>query len=178
MDRYQFEKIYAEMGKEFGVIRKGREEEYAMQLFPMESNALKIHRINPRANSRRMKEAIALALFDVKGRCENITYDVDKFRDEDNGCLEKALLMAFDPFENEEIKACLGEQLETMKLREYYREPVMCLLRIKDSIDTWEKNVGVDGYFKFIENHMGSQIEHDTKMNFAVKRKLEENDLR
>ena len=37
------------------------------------------------------------------------------------------------------------------QVKEYYRFPVMCLLRIKESIDTWEKHSGSDGYFDFIE---------------------------
>lgn len=37
MQMYQFEKIYAEMGKEYGKIRKGEEEVHSMMLFPMES---------------------------------------------------------------------------------------------------------------------------------------------
>lgn len=44
MQLYQFEKIYSQMEKEFGKIRKGDEETYSMLLLPMESNALKIHR--------------------------------------------------------------------------------------------------------------------------------------
>ena len=62
MQLYQFEKIYSQMEKEFGKIRKGDEETYSMLLLPMESNALKIHRKFPASNSRRMKEAIALAI--------------------------------------------------------------------------------------------------------------------
>lgn len=38
-----------------------------MLLLPMEWNVLKIHRKFPKSNSRRLREAIALALFDVKG---------------------------------------------------------------------------------------------------------------
>ena len=43
----------------------------------------------------------------------------------------------------------------------------MCLLRIKDSIDTWEKRSGADGYFDFIEGCMGSQIK-GTEMKFTI----------
>ena len=67
MQLYRFEKIYSQMEKEFGKIRKGEEETYAMLLLPMEGNVLKIHRKCPESNSRRIREAIALALFDVKG---------------------------------------------------------------------------------------------------------------
>ena len=48
--------------------------------------------------------------------------------------------MAFDPYTNAEIKAVLREPLQEGEftqemLRDYYTVPVMCLLRIKDSID-------------------------------------------
>lgn len=167
MQRYQFERIYSQMEKEFGKIKKGEEEVYAMLLFPMESNALKVYRANPKSNSRRMREAIALVLYDIKGRYMNETYDVAVFRDEDNSHLEKALLMAFDPFTNDEIKMVLGDQLKPEQLREYYKKPIICLLRIKDSIDTWEKQAGANGYFEFIEQYMGSQI-NGSEMKFSV----------
>ncbi len=167
MQRYQFEKIYSQMEKEFGKIKKGEEEGHEMMLFPMEGNALKIHRANPKSNSRRLREAIALVLFDIKNRCTGENYDVENFRDEDTAKLEQALLMAFDPFTNEDIRKILGDQTDPEKLHEYYKEPVMCLLRIKESIDIWEKQAGSNGYFEFIENLMGSQITGD-EMQFSI----------
>jgi len=44
MQRYQFEKIFSQMAKDFGKMRKGDEEAYSMLLFPIEGNALKTHR--------------------------------------------------------------------------------------------------------------------------------------
>ncbi len=58
-------------------------------------------------------------------------------------------------------------QMDAEHLREYYKEPVMCLLRIKDSVDTWEKRGGPNGYFDFKEQYTGTQI-NDDKMNFSV----------
>ena len=171
MQLYQFERIYSQMEKEFGKIRKGEEEPYSMLLFPMESNVLKIRRRYPSSNSRRLREAIALALFEIKERYTGEKADVSKFRSEDNERLEKALLMAFDPYTNEEIMEAIkqGEagELTPEVLKGYYKLPVMCLLRIKDSIDTWEKRAGADGYFHFIDSYMGSQIK-GTKMEFVV----------
>lgn len=66
MQLYQLEKIYSQMEKEFGKIRKGEEKVYSMLLFPMEENVLKIHRRFPSSNSRRLREAIALVLFGIK----------------------------------------------------------------------------------------------------------------
>ena len=140
----QFERIYSQMEKEFGKMRKGEEEVYSMLLLPLEGNALKVHREFPSSNSRRLREAIALVLFDIKERCKGEKADTGKFRNEDNEKLEKALLMAFDPYTNVEVMELLKQQENTEKLsqemlKSYYKLPVMCLLRIKDSIDTWEK---------------------------------------
>lgn len=44
MQRYQFEKIFSQMTKDFGRMRKSDEENCSMLLFPMEGNALKTHR--------------------------------------------------------------------------------------------------------------------------------------
>ena len=172
MQLYQFERIYSQMEREFGKIRKGEEDVYAMILFPMEGNVLKIYRKFPASNSRRLREAIALVLFDIKEKYTGETINLGKFRNGENEKLEKALLMAFDPYTNEEIMELLKEQnimdeLTLDNLKEYYKIPVICLLRIKDSIDMWEKEFGADGYFNFIESYMGSQISGE-EMKFTV----------
>ncbi len=172
MQVYQFERIYSQMEKEFGKIRKGEEEVYSMLLFPLEGNVLKIHREFPLSNSRRLREAIALVLFDIKGRYTGEAADTEKYRNEHNEKLEEALLMAFDPYTNVEVMELLKQQTKTDEftremLKSYYKLPVMCLLRIKDSIDTWEKRNGADGYFEFIESYMGDQI-NGTEMNFTI----------
>ena len=166
MQLYQFEKIYSDMQKEFGKIKSCDEETYAMMFLPMEGNALKIHRKYPSSNSRRLREAIALALFKIKGYCTATSYNTDKFRDENNERLEHALLMAFDPFTNSKIKEIIESENKLdlnnlTELHNYYKEPVICLLRIKESIDTWEKRNGSDGYFNFIEGYMGHEIKGD-----------------
>ena len=42
MQLYQFEKIYLQMEREFGKVRKGEEGGYDMFLMSLEGNALKI----------------------------------------------------------------------------------------------------------------------------------------
>ncbi len=172
MQIYQFERIYSQMEKEFGKIPKGEEEAYSMLLLPLEGNVLKIHRESPLSNSRRLREAIALVLFDIKGKYTGEVADTLKYRNEHNEKLEEALLMAFDPYTNVEVMELLKQQAKTDEftremLKNYYKLPVMCLLRIKDSIDTWEKRYGADGYFEFIEGCMGDQI-NGTEMNFTI----------
>lgn len=172
MQLYQFEKIYSQMEKEFGRIRKGEEDVYSMLLFPLEGNVLKIHRESHSSNSRRLREAIALVLFYIKEKCTGEAADTEKFRNEENEKLEKALLMAFDPYTNENIMELIVQQNKSSELthemlKGYYKLPVMCLLRIKDSIDTWEKRSGSNGYFDFIESYMGSQIK-GSEMNYSI----------
>ena len=172
MQKAQFERIYQQMARDFGTMRKGDEDTYSMILFPMESNALKVHRQYPDSNSRRMREAIALVLWGIRERCGARAVDVTKFRNVANERLEHALLMAFDPYANEEIMKSVGDSFEEDKptpdeLRDYYKTPVKCLLRIKDSIDFWERQYGSDGYFKFFEGSMGRSIE-GTDMNYSV----------
>ena len=172
MQLYQFEKIYSQMEKEFGKIQKGEEEIYSMLLLPIEGNVLKIHRKFPTSNSRRLREAIALVLFDIREKYTGEKNDISNFRNEDNERLEKAILLAFDPYSNDEILDLLKHQLQTEDLtqemlKNYYKIPIMCLLRIKDSVDTWEKQAGSNGYFHFIETYMGNQIK-GSEMNFSI----------
>ncbi len=155
MQLYQFEKIYSEMAKEFGKIKKGDEGQYEEALYAFEFNVLGVYRKNPKSNSRRLREAIALALFDVKMRCTGETIDIEKFRNEDNEKLEKALLMTFDPLSNIKIMNEVKHKFKNAtkeELIEFYTVPVMCMLRIKDSIDMWEKENGANGYFEFLQN--------------------------
>jgi len=173
MQYYQFERIFSQMEKEFGKIKSGQEEHHTMMLLPLESNALKIHRKHPSSNSRSLSEAIALVLFAIKERYTGQTFNTDSFRDDHNNRLEKALLMAFDPFTNEEINELITSQTNIElsnpdELRDYYVEPIRCLLRIKDSIDKWIKHNGSNGYFDFIEQFMGAEI-HKDEMKFSIQ---------
>lgn len=172
VSQYQFNRIGSQMEREYGKIRKGEEDAHMMLLFPMEGNMLKVHRGHPESNGRRAIEAIVITLFQIQSYLSDDEYDLDSFRSEENERLVQALLMAFDPFTNSEIRTALEEasvDLGSMEaLKELYGEPVRCLLKIKDSVELWSRERGVDGYFRFIENTIGAAVERDQKMNFAV----------
>lgn len=161
MTQYQFERIYTNMGKEFGKIRRGQEDEYYQILFSLEEAALLIHREFPTSNSRRMKEAILLVLFDIQSRYTGESPDVSAFRNEDNARLEKGLLMTFDPLTNDELRKMVEQDndLNDPKvLRNYYEVFIRCLLRIYESVQIQEKRMGSNGYFDFLEQVMGSHL--------------------
>lgn len=165
MQQYQFEKIFSQMAKEFGKIEKGDEEFHTFMIHAIECNLLKTHRKYPSSNSRRLQEAIPLVLFDIKSKCTGEEFALDNFRNEDNERLEYAILMAFDPFTNEELHTQIKEWnldlSDPQILHDLYEEPVVCLLRIKESVDTWIKRMGSNGYFEFAESFVGSEITGD-----------------
>lgn len=54
------------------------------------------------------------------------------------------------------------------QLRKLYKEPVICLLRIKESVDRWGKRLGADGYFTFTEDFMGNSVPQDQEMKYTI----------
>lgn len=166
MNRYQFDKIYSRMEVDFGRIPKGQEHSHELFLFALESNAMLIHKKYPASNSQRMIEAIGLVLFTIREYCTGETADLSNIRNEDNVRLEHALLYAFDPFTNPDIKKTLTDfrspvTLEDLRSnrdlsKKFYTEAVKCLCRIKRSADMWIKEMGSDGYFVFLNQTIRS----------------------
>lgn len=166
MNQYQFEKIFSRTSKEIGKIAHGDEEEYFDLLLPMEVALLSAHREYPRSNSHRLKEALALALFDIQARYTGETPDLSAFRNEDNARLEHALLMTFDPFTNEEIQKAIAENPDIKidlstddAVREYFTPFMRCIVRLRESIDIQEKRMGANGYFNFLEEVFGEHLQ-------------------
>ena len=173
MNQNQFEMIIRRMEQRYGRIHKGDEEIHAMMLFPIESNLLKVHRKYPESNSRRLKEAICLAFHRINGYLTGEQPDVARFETPENTRLRDAMLYSFDPLSNVDVKEALSVDSELDlndrgTLEKYFREPVQCVRRIYDSVETWEKRSGSNGYFEFIEGYMGAKISEDDKMTFSV----------
>ncbi len=172
LNRYKFEKISNMMTKEFGKIAKGEENAYAMLFAPMEGNLLKLHRENPNRNGRRAIEAIHVCLLLVDGYLTDTEYDLNGYRTPENEAFVNGLLMSFDPFTNDEVReAAAGywDLTSPSDLRSYFREPVLCLLRIEKSIALWTEEGGANGYFAYLEQTIGAVTPRDLKMNFSVQ---------
>jgi len=171
VDAYKFKRISSLMAKEFGKIPKGDEgeEPYSFMLFSMENNLLKIHRQNPLCNDQRAIEAVKMCLLTIDGYLRETDYDYVRYINEENQSLMHGLLMAFDPFTNPEIKKIIINDRNTFVAKEYFKLPIMCLLRIEKSIETWTESFGKNGYFEFIEDQIGSQIKSDNKMDFIIE---------
>lgn len=171
LNYYKFEKISTTMAKEFGTIKRGSEGEHEFMLFAMEGNLLKLHRQNEKRNGRRAIEAIHTCLLMVDGYLNDFEYDISEYFTDENKDFVKGLLMSFDPFTNREIMPVV-EQIYDLQspedLRLYFEEPVMCLLRIEKSIETWMKEMGANGYFLFLEGQIGQAVAKDLEMKYSV----------
>ena len=172
MNAYQFEQIARRLQKEHGKIQKGDEEPYTMFFMPMETNVLRVHRKHPEANDQRLMEAINLALHTISGRIEGNIPDLSAFENSENILYRDALLMAFDPFTNEEIAPLLEkrgmERFEEKSFRKnYYHVPILCLMRIQESVVFWHNFFGNDSYFRHCEDDLGDLIKDD-KMHYTI----------
>jgi len=152
-------------------VKKGEEDCFALELASIEGNLLKTFRRNRTHNGRRALEAIKICLFIIDGYINACEYDLSKYITPENKSLVNAILMAFDPFTNEEVREALGSEYNWHSpdvLSEFFTHPIQCLLRLEESVELWTKRNGPDGYFNFIEEFMGHMVPHDDKMNFTV----------
>lgn len=168
VDTYKLDRISTRMAKEFGTIPKGQEEHYAYPLSAMEGNMLKLHRQDPNRSGRQALTAIRMALLTIDGYIKQVEYDFSSHATPENQALLHGLLMSFDPFTNKDVYEVAVEDANSFDTKNYFVIPIKCLLRIEKSIKHWTKEYGPNGYFTFIENHMGKLVEQDDKMNFAI----------
>lgn len=173
VDQYQFDNICRQMEKEFGKVKKGEEDQYVTFLYTIESNLLMTHQRYPASNSRRLLEAIPLALFQLKSNMTGEVYELDRFWSEDNDRLVHALLMAFDPLTNETIASAFRVNGIVVlddpdMLKSVYAVSIMCILRIKESVEFFVQELGSDGYFDFLEENMKMDIDQEEELHFTV----------
>ena len=168
VNSYNFNKISSNMSKEFGTIKRGGEIEYSMLLHPMESNLLKMSRLHKVKSGIAITEAIRICLFVIDGYLKNIEYDLADYETDKNKNFVYALLMSCDPFTNNELQNTAKKETDMNSAderREYFKIPIMCMLRIEKSIELWSKEYGPDGYIYFLEDQMGKTVMRDDKMD-------------
>ncbi|MFT8319004.1 MAG: hypothetical protein ABF651_12135 [Sporolactobacillus sp.] len=168
VDTYKLNRVSTQMAKDFGTIPIGQEERYAYSLSAMEGNMLKLHRQESNRSGRQALIAIQMALLTVDGYIKEVEYDFSRHATSENQALLHGLLMSFDPFTNRQVHEVVMGETNTFDTKKYFTIPVKCLLRIEKSIKHWTKHSGPNGYFTFIENHMGQLINQDNIMNLAV----------
>jgi len=175
-----FDRISSHMAKKYGLMIKGTEADYTMYMMPIESNMMKIRRNTRNSKGRHAIEAIKICLFIIDGYINDMDYDLSKFHSPENQGFVHAILMAVDPFTNEEMKTHVMKEYDLDSkndLHEFFSTPVKCLLRIERSIEKWTKNNGQDGYFNFLESHMGHAVPDDLQMHFTYELRHDNNPI-
>lgn len=173
VDSYKLHRISSLMAKEFGTIPKGQEEFHALMLSSMEGNLLKLHRQDSNRTGRHADDAIQMTLLTLDGYLQQIEYDFSRFAILENQDFLRGLLMSFDPFTNQYIHEMVLKVDSAFDAKVYFAYPIKCLLRIQKSIQLWNKKLGANGYFIFIEGQIGQMVKRDEKMNFAIPFKEE-----
>lgn len=168
VDSYKLNRISNRMAEAFGTIPKGQEEFFAYPLSAMEGNMLKLHRQDPGRTGRHALTAIQMALLTVDGYLRQMEVDFSRFATPENQSLLRGLLLSFDPYSNPEIREAMKEMNTVIDDKEYFITPIKCLLRIQKSVEMWTKEWGPGGYFKFIEDQMGSMVQYDDRMEFSI----------
>ncbi|MDQ0414062.1 hypothetical protein [Mesobacillus stamsii] len=168
IDSYNLDRISTRMAKDFGRIPNGHEDQYAYTLSSMEGNLLKLHRQDPSRTGWHALTAIRMALLTIDAYLKQVENDFSHHVTPENQSFLYGLLMSFDPYTNNELYEILMEKNPNFESREYFGTFIKCLLRIEKSIELWTKRSGQNGYFVFIENHMGHLIDQDDKMNFSI----------
>lgn len=164
VDSVLLARISSRMAKTFGRISDDELDNYMGLLMTLESNLLRIHRQDPSKNSRRAKEAIQYSLLTIDGYLRDIQYEFGINFSEEIEALHYGLMMSFDPLTSREIQLFLGERLDVTNkeaLKQFYTEPIRCLLRLENSMDLWMQQIGPNGYFKFLEDTIGDTIKGD-----------------
>lgn len=164
VDPVLYDKISRQMAKYYGKLKEQELSNYYEVLMALESNLLILHRQDPSRNSRRAEEAIKLSLFTIDGHIRDIEYDFKHLLSEENKSLLHGLLYCFDPYYSQEIKELIGDKMvpeNKKRIKEYYSHYIKCLLRLEESIKLWDNNLGINGYFIFLEDVIGDLIKGD-----------------
>lgn len=160
VNAYQMKKICGKIKKEFGSIPMGKEEPYMMELAFLETELLEVaNRMD--VHSRQIRVLLELWMFIMYGTLRDITYDFRKAADVD--LIESAYyLNAYsNPLYNQDFKKkeqglhpnvdfSLMENIEVL-----FETNFKVLVKIHESIDFWEKELGSDGYLTYLKRICG-----------------------
>lgn len=172
MNQYQFEKIEQRMAKQFGRMKRSELELYVCHMQVMETNMLRVLRKEASIKGDEVRNAILLTLHEINQRLRSEKEEMSEFEADVNLQLKHALLMAFDPYTNPEVRMVLDQKFGIREPEEdYYLVPVRSLLRILDSVNAWTKQYGKDGYRNLLEAQFGNNVTDD-ELKFAVGSKL------
>lgn len=163
---YDMKRILSRTEKEFGKIERGTEEDYNPQLDYIEHAIYDVY-FKLQITDYELQEAIPVIIYDLKTYIDNREYDYEDITDKKVIKIAKELEKLFNPFINSEIKI---NKLAKEDLKGLFTLPIICLVRIYDSITFWRERYGKNGYFKMLEE-MVLPIKHIGNFPYALEEK-------
>ena len=150
LEEHNMSRVISRAKKDYGFIERGSEDFYNPQLDYLEHWIYEIYEEIP-INDRELKEVIEMIIYDIKSIVEDKSYDYKDIRSYEQCRFAYNLEYIFNPFVNSNIK--LNEDGKE-NIKDVFTLPVMCLLRIYDSIEFWNKRYGKNGYYKMLEEYV------------------------
>lgn len=157
---YQMKKICGKIKKEFGSIPAGKEDPYMFELAYLETELLEVAN-KMDFHSRQIRVLVELWMFIMYGSLRDITYDFRNVAGVD--LIESAnyLNSYSNPLYSEDVKEKAQESHPdidfslTENVEVLYETNFKVLVKIHESIDFWEKELGSDGYLTYLKRICG-----------------------
>ncbi len=115
----------------------------------------------------RYRSLLQLVLFDIKSITDREEHNCSRLEEECYRPSADVLEELFIPEKNSLFKNQLKESV--IEDHDFFELARKCIVRVYESIELWTKEFGPEGYFRYIENFMGS--EPLTTKSFVVESK-------
>lgn len=148
---YQMKKIASRVKREFGYIQHGNEDIDLIGLAAYENHLMDLAK-DFDFNSRQLKTVAEIWMFLLYGSYHSITYEFEDVADQI--IIETAKYMSY--YTNPIIAGKLKdiEVKDPEQLFESFKSVLMRLGRIHESMEFWEKELGSNGYIKYLSQFL------------------------
>lgn len=122
------------------------------ELMVLEAHFLVLHK-QYKVNSHELKKIIHVVMNQILNQEDHDTSEYSDYAHEDLLCLADGVEQICNPYANIELKKYLEQyiQVNDDNYGKIFKNVLLCLVKTIQSIDMWEKELGKDGYFRFIE---------------------------
>lgn len=123
------------------------------ELLVLESDFLALNKIHL-ISELELKKIIHIVINRILDFMSDETSDYRTYVHEDLLCIAYGVERCCNPYVNPELYEYLQNQIALKNKDNYdkiFKNVLLCLSRILESIDYWYKELGADGYFRFIE---------------------------
>jgi len=162
VNRYQFDSIVSKTKRDVNnPIMRGEEDGIYFEYLALLEIRLHQFHLKYGINGRQAKEILQLVLFDIKSVVDRQEYDCTKWVEECYPVCVGIIEELFLPEKNPELRENLKENV--LENDEYFEFARKNIIRIHESIEQWTEDFGTDGYFNFISQFIGTEIQTSRK---------------